>query len=411
MNLSNSQKGYTKPQKLKCLHITTIDLTAYCFLRSWFSYLSQHGFQVTLASTVQEFKKEIEDTGAQVVNIPIARSVNPVSDFISFIKLRNFIKKEKFHSVHTYTTKAGFIGRLAAKTAGVPIVIHTIFELPQNSARNPLLKFLYQKMEQTAAKWADFLITISNFNLNQILQCKVADKEKLHLIPEGIAPEIYERAKINPAEKKKELNLPLDSFVIGTVARLEAAKGHTYLLKAFNELLLSMESFQDTSLSHIKDKLYLVLIGKGRLEESLKEEAKKLGIADRVIFTGFRDDMREILQTFNIFALPSLWEGQGVVLLEAMYYGIPVAASRVGGITDVVEEGVSGLLFPPANPQAISEALLQLASDPAKAEQMGMEGRKRVFKLFLDEDANKKRFTVYKKAYKEKLKIELDYHN
>ena len=108
------------PRQLKFLQVATVDLTPYCFFRNWFLYLIQNGFDVTLATTVTDFRKEIEATGARVVHIPIARSVSPLSDFISLVRLWRFMKKEKFDLVQTYTTKAGFIGRLAARLAGVP---------------------------------------------------------------------------------------------------------------------------------------------------------------------------------------------------------------------------------------------------------------------------------------------------
>ncbi|MCE1247974.1 MAG: glycosyltransferase family 4 protein [Firmicutes bacterium] len=389
------------PKKPKCLHITTIDLTAYCFLRTWFTYLREHGFDVTLSTTVQQFRKELEETGARVVDIPISRSANPVSDFISLIKLMSFIKKEKFDSVHTYTTKAGFVGRLAAKLSGVPIIVHTIFELPQNSARNPLLKFAYKKMEQLAALWADHFITISTFNQKQISDERILNTSKLDLIPEGLVTENYEAVNNSVPDKKKELGIPENAFVIGTVARLEAAKGYPYLLEAAKKIL-------ETKKTHDNRDIYFVAVGKGRMQPQLEEKAKELGISDRMIFTGFRDDMWEILRTFDIFALPSIWEGQGVVLLEAMCYSKPVVASDVGGITDVVDDGVTGILIPPADPEALAAALIKMMDNPDMMKKMGDAGYERVNKLFHDRDSNRKRLEVYKKLYKNRLGITID---
>jgi glycosyltransferase involved in cell wall biosynthesis len=361
----------------------------------------EKGFDVTLSSTVQEFREELEKTGAKVVNIPIARSANPISDFVSLVKLYGFIRREKFHSVHTYTTKAGFVGRLAAKLAGTPIIIHTIFELPQNSARNPILKFLYKKMEQIAACWAHHFITISTFNKKQIIENQILDPSKLDLIPEGLVIENYEAVKVDISAKKKELGIPDNAFIIGTVARLEAAKGHTYLLEAAKQILDKSGTIEGRD-------VYFLLVGKGRLQPEMETMSQELGITDRVIFTGFREDMWAILQTFDIFALPSLWEGQGVVLLEAMSYKKPVVASNTGGITDVVEDGVTGILVPSRDSAALADALIKMMGDPKSMAKMGEAGYKRLKEHFQDADSNRKRYEVYKKVYKERLGFGLE---
>ena len=383
-------------KKLKSLQITTIDLTAYCFLRTWFKYLTDKGFDVTLASTAGEFTEEIEKTGAKVVNIPIARNINPISDFISLIKLYQYIKKEKFHSVQTYTTKAGFIGRLAARLAGVPVIIHNILELPQNSARNPILKFLYKIMEQIAAGWADFIITTTNPNRNQILENNIVPPERLAAIPEGIELKNYEEVKADPFQKRKELGIPEGAVFIGTVARLEAAKGHKYLLEAAKQVL---EKRKD---------IYFVMVGKGHLQIELEEKTKELGIQSNVRFLGFRDDMLEILQSIDLFVLPSLWEGQGVVLMEAMCYKKPVIACEVGGVVDVVKDGENGLLVPPMNPGRLADAILRILDMPEKMKEMGESGYRRISEKFRDSEMNHRRFEVYRKLYQEKLGIELE---
>lgn len=391
----DSKLKKTTGKKLKSLQITTIDLTAYCFLRTWFQYLTDRGFDVTLATTVAEFREEIEKTGANVVHIPIARNVNPVRDFISLINLYKYIKKEKFDSVQTYTTKAGFIGRLAARLAGVPVIIHNILELPQNSVQNSVLKFIYKTMEQVAAKWADFIITTTNPNRNQILENHIVPPEKLAAIPEGIELKNYETVKADPLQKRKELGIPDGAVFIGTVARLEAAKGHKYLLEAAKQIL---EKRKD---------IYFIMVGKGHLQAELEEKTKELGIQANVRFLGFRDDMLEILQSVDLFVLPSLWEGQGVVLMEAMCYKKPVIACKVGGVVDIVQDGENGLLVPSRDPDSLAKAILKMMDMPEKMKEMGEEGYRRIASKFRDSEMNDRRFEVYGKLFKEKLNVEL----
>ncbi len=381
--------------KLKSLQITTIDLTAYCFLRTWFKFLNDKGFDVTLATTVEQFKDEIEETGAKVVHIPISRRVSPISDLISLYRLYTFIKREKFHSVQTYTTKAGFLGRLAAKLAGVPVIIHNILEPPHNSAKNPILKAIYIWAERIASSWADHIITTTQPNVREILDKKLVPKEKLTAIPEGLVIEKYDNVVVDPSQKREELGIPKDSIFILTVARLEPPKGHKYLLKAA-EIILSKGI-----------DAYFVCVGKGKLKSSLEKMAQRLGISHRVKFTGFRYDMLEILKSCDLFVLPSLWEGQGVVLMEAMAMKKPLVASKVGGVVDVVEDGKTGILVPPRNPNILAEAIEMLLSKPKLMKDMGEAGYKRIKEYFDDAQFNKRRYEVYRMLYKRKLGIDI----
>lgn len=394
MNISDNDE-HKAGKNLKSLQITTIDLTAYCFLRTWFKYLTDKGFDVTLATTSGEFKEEIEKTGVRVVNIPIARNANPIKDFISLIKLYRFMKKEKFHSVQTYTTKAGFIGRLAAKLTGVPVIIHNILELPQNSTNNSVLKFIYKSMEQMAAGWADFIITTTNPNKKQILENKIVSPDRLAAIPEGIEMMDYENVKVDSLQKRRELNIPDEAILIGTVARLETAKGHKYLLDAAKKVL-----------DKRKD-IYFIMVGKGHLQAGLEEKTRELGIQGNVQFLGFREDLKEILQSVDLFVLPSLWEGQGVVLMEAMCYRKPVIACEVGGVVDVVKDGENGVLVPPRDPESLADAILRLLDSPDKMKEMGEAGYRKVSEKFRDSEMNDRRYEVYRKLYKEKLGIDI----
>lgn len=387
-----SQKKEKQPRSLQ---VTTIDLTAYCFLRRWFEYLVNRGFKVTLATTVEQFREEIEETGAEVVHVPISRKIAPISDLISLIKLYSFMRKRKFHSVQTYTTKAGFIGRLAAKLAGVPVIIHNILEPPHNSTDNPVLKTFYIWMERLAGRWADHIITTTSPNVEEILDKKLVPPEKLTAIPEGIYMGKYDAVKAEPGKIRRQLKIPSGSHFLLTVARLEPPKGHRYLLQAAKLLL-------NDGLD-----VYFVIVGKGYLREKLEDLARELGVENRVTFTGFRYDMLEILKSCDLFVLPSLWEGQGVVLMEAMSLEKPLVASAVGGVVDVVEDGVTGVLVPPKNPESIAEAVKKLLANPEKMKQMGKAGKKRIMEHFDDDEFNRKRYEIYRKLFREKLDWEV----
>jgi glycosyltransferase involved in cell wall biosynthesis len=168
--------------------------------------------------------------------------------------------------------------------------------------------------------------------------------------------------------KRKELNIPADSLVIGYVGWLIPIKGVTYLVKAMAEVA---EKYP---------KSLLVLVGKGddkgEEEIKLREQVQSLGLTDKVLFLGWRPDVAEITGCFDIFVLPSLNEGMGRVLVEAMAAGLPIVASRVGGIPDLIKNGENGLLVPPAEASAFGKAISDLLSDKEKRNRMGEAGKK-----------------------------------
>lgn len=364
------------------VHVTTIDLTAWCFLRSWFTRLRQEGHRVTLVCNAGPFAADLEREGVQVVDVPMARSIHPVQDVATLARLVGVFRRLEPDFVHTHTSKAGFLGRLAASLAGVGHVIHTMHEPPHNAARNPLVRAAYIGLERLASHWAERVVTVSYANEQEIRARRLVDPGKLVVIREGLDLRRYPSLPDSRA-RIRALGIADGAPVIGTVARLETPKGHTYLLRAVQRLI---GAFPD---------LRCVIVGAGHLRERLEVEARYLGVHHHVIFTGFRNDMLELLQGFDVFVLPSLWEGLGIVLLEAMAYQRPVVASRVGGVVDVVVDHETGLLVPPRAPSALAQAVEALLRDRARASAMGRAGYLRLVAEFRDDRANDQMLALY----------------
>lgn len=367
---------------LKILHITTIDMTTYCFHLPFLEFLVGQGFDVYAAFRVGKFTEKIQQKGVKVTDIPFERRIAPLNDLIALIQLISLLKREHFDIVHTATSKAGFLGRLAAYLTGVPIILHTVHELPQNSTQNVFLRWFYRKLETIAARWTEHIITVSNPNYNQIMLDGITSSQKITLIHNGINITKYD-LKVDVSAKKKELGIPINAKVIGTVGRLEIPKGHKYLLQAIPLIL-----------QKIPNTMFLI-IGDGMLREQLENTVKQIGLEKNVIFTGFREDLIEIMRTFDLFCLPSLWEGFGVVIAEAMACGLPVVASNVGGIPDVVENGVTGMLVLPKNVTELAETMIFLLNNPMQAQDMGQKGKERVKSLFTKERMLEKTWEVY----------------
>lgn len=377
---------------LKTLHLTTVDLTAYCFLRSWFRTLSQRGAEVTLACTVGKFRDEIAASGAEVLHLPIERRVRPLQDLASFLDLLYLIRRIQPDVVHTHTSKAGFLGRLAARIAGVPLIVHTIHELPENAAKSTLQKGVYWFLEFVAARWAHHLVTVSEPNQKQILSEFLCGAKKLTLIREGLDLAGYVPQR-TAAQVRQDLGIPADAPLVGCVARLEPAKGYEDLLEAFRQVLAQ------------EPEARLVIVGEGYQRQDLAALTARLGLETRVLFTGWRDDMIDLLAAFDVFALASHYEGLGIAILEAMALRRPVVCTAVGGVLDVVQDGETGYLVPSREPAAMASRLVELLRDPERRAAFGEAGRKRVEEHFRDEDANRKMLGLYQNLLQKHRKL------
>ncbi len=223
-------------------------------------------------------------------------------------------------------------------------------------------------MEKLLGRITHHQIALTPEECNDYLSLSVSKPSNTTVIHSGVdVHRFIEGAKQRP-RKRKELGIPADSLVIGYVGWLIPIKGVTYLVSAMAKVA---EKYP---------KSLLVLVGKGddkgEEEVHLRKQVENLGLADKVHFLGWRSDVDEIMGCFDIFVLPSLNEGMGRVLVEAMAAGLPIVASRVGGIPDLVKDGKNGLLVPPADAPALAKAISDLLKDKEKRNRMGEAGKK-----------------------------------
>lgn len=371
-------------RRWRTAHVTTIDMTAWCFLRSWFGVLKAAGHEVTLHTAVGPFTPRLEACGATVSDVRIPRRIEPVSDARALWSLYCAFRRTRPDIVHTHTSKAGFIGRLAAWLARVPVIVHTMHEPPHNAAGGRFTRALYIWLERLAAHLATHVITVSYANEREIMRQRLVSRAKLSVVREGLDLRGYPRAA-DPRAAVRALGIDDGAPVVGAVGRLEEAKGHTWLIQAARRVLAEIPQAR------------FVIVGGGHLRDRLQSEIDALGLHDRVLLTGYREDMLALMQGFDVFALPSLWEGLGIVLLEAMAYARPVVASGVGGVNDVVIDGETGLLVPPRAVDAMADALLTLIRDGDLRQRLGEAGASRLAAEFRDEACNAGLMSIYQR--------------
>ncbi|MDY6989131.1 MAG: glycosyltransferase family 4 protein [Thermodesulfobacteriota bacterium] len=310
--------------------------------------------------------KIAEERGVKVISMPsLVRRIDPLQDLRALFSLWRLFVREEPHIVHTHTSKAGILGRLAAKMAGVPYIVHTPHGHVFYGHFGPLASKLFLVIERLMATITDRMVALTEVEKEDYMAFSVCSRKKLHTIHSGVDIAPYVGAHVQVEDKKRALGLDPNALVVGTVGWLLPIKGPMYLLRAMKGL---WQSHPHTM---------LVYVGKGDMEQVLKEEARLMGGSDRVLFLGWRDDIPEIMQCLDVFVLPSLNEGMGRVLVEAMAAGKPVVASRVGGILDLVKDGLNGFLVEPGNPGALCDAIRKLLSDKRLRANMGRQGRNR----------------------------------
>jgi glycosyltransferase involved in cell wall biosynthesis len=295
----------------------------------------------------------------------LVRRISPVRDVIAFLVLLWRIWREKPEIVHTHTSKAGVLGRLAARMAGVPHIVHTPHGHVFDGHFGRVAAGLFLVLERFFARFTEKIVALTAGEKRDYVDLGVARAADLPVIPSGVELGAYPgEAPDRPAEKTA-LGLDPAKRQVGFVGWLLPIKGPAYLLNAMTAVWREHPDAE------------LVFVGQGELENALRAQASFAGCSDRVRFLGWREDIPRIMPLFELFVLPSLNEGMGRVLVEAMAAGRPIVASRVGGIPDLVHHGENGLLVPPRDDEALAESISLLLSNPALAARMGARGRAR----------------------------------
>lgn len=271
--------------------------------------------------------------------------------------VRDFIVREKPSVLHSHGYKANFYFLLANRGRLPWIVTNHLWK-----RTNATLK-IYAHLDSLVMRKADCIVAVSEQIANDMKQRGIA-ADKVAIIENGVS---LERFRIgNKDEMRKAFGFNGNEKVIGTVASLTPEKGHTYLIDAAREVI------------HKHPEARFLIIGDGPQRQSLEETTAHLGLSGKVIFTGSRKDIPEILSLLDAFVLPSFKEGLPMALLEAMAAKVPVIATKVGAVPKLIEDGVSGILIPPKDPQAIADAAIEVLSDEQGSLKMARKGFERV---------------------------------
>ena len=289
----------------------------------------------------------------------LRRDIHPWQDLVGMWQLYRLLRRERPTILHTHTSKAGFLGRVAGFLARVPVIIHTPHGHVFYGYFGPATSTMIVYLERFAARFTDRIVTLTEAGRQQHIGYRIAAPEKFVPIYCGIDLSRFRRKSQGVVERlKKEFCLE-GRTVVGSVGRLDPIKGYDDFIRA---CALVKQSHPKT---------VFLLAGDGPLLAQLKALASELGLGEAFVFAGARKDVPELLSLFDLFVLSSLNEGLGRVLMEAAAVGIPVVATRVGGVPEIVLHQQTGWLVPPKNPQELARAICTLLDDPLLRQKMG----------------------------------------
>jgi glycosyltransferase involved in cell wall biosynthesis len=337
--------------------------------------LTERGYDTTLvAGTIGRGEESMafvaEEAGARVIALPsLSREISVVHDAVSIVRLALLIRRHRPQILHTHTAKAGTVGRVAALLAGgarPPIVIHTFHGHVLRGYFGPAKTAFFRVLESLLAKVTTVLIAVSPEVRDDLVGLGVAPVEKFAVVRLGIELEERVRTTEPRDEIRRRLGIPPERFVVGWLGRMTG-------VKQTHDLLPVLAALRERGLD-----AGLLLVGDGPDREGFEERAQSLGLIRHCLFLGYQDEVAPWYAAMDAVALPSGNEGTPVTVIEALAAGKPVAAYGVGGVPDVVRNGIDGFVVEPGDTAALAERLAELAVDPEFGARLGAAGRERV---------------------------------
>lgn len=352
-------------------HLNTGGISSY--LLTLAGGLVKKGHRVYIASSGGALSEKFSRMGLRHINVPLdTKSELSPKIIIAFLKLRSLAAKFEIDLVHSHSRTTQVLGCLLSRHNRMPHVFtcHGFFK-PR------LARCIFPC-------WGDKVIAISS----QVKQHLIGDfrlaQEKIALVHNGV--DVDKRGSSEEGRRIKQALGIKDGRLIGIIGRLSEVKGHRYLIAAMPAVLARFPSAN------------LVIVGQGRIQRQLSEQLRRLGIADKVFFLESIENTADILSVMDVFVMPSLYEGLGLSLMEAMAASVACVGSSVGGIKSLIKDGVSGLLVEPADSEGLSKAIVSLLGDDALRLALGREARKLILENFTQEKMVTETERVYLKC-------------
>jgi glycosyltransferase involved in cell wall biosynthesis len=346
---------------IRVVDVCNVDSSANSILKHRMLAMRALGLDNRVLCVDGPYVKVLEDAGIPVGIVPMPRGFDLLQVARCFIAVYRYFKREKIDLVHTHFSVPGFIGRLAAWCAGVPVIVHTIHGYPYHARSSKTQRWFYILLERAVGRIAQIVLSQNRGDMQDAIRYSIVPRERLRFIGNGICLERFRPPRRRP--------VPAVATIV-CVARMEYVKNHDMLFQALKRLGERGLAWR------------LQLIGGGELKPEYQALCERLGIADRVEFLGYRDDIPELLARADVSVLTSIKEGVPRAILESMAMGLPVVATRIPGNVDAVRDGETGFLVEVDDVEALAESLGRLIADPGLRARLGARGREIVLQEF-----------------------------
>jgi glycosyltransferase involved in cell wall biosynthesis len=297
--------------------------------------------------------------------------IAPIEDIRACVELVRLMRRERFSVVHTHCSKAGFIGRIAARIARVPVVVHTFHIFAAHEGLSRRRRWTYLLLDRCVRSFAHRYLAVAPRVAWEAVEQRLAPPGRAQVVPSAV--DLADVPVEPDPEVRCELGIPAGAPVVGTVGRIVAQKAPLDFVRMAARVRAARP---DVEFVMVGD----TTLESASLEAETRREAERLGVPIR--FTGFRPDAPRVAAAFDVYVVPSRYEGLGRAVTEAMASGRPVVATAVNGVPDLVESGATGLLARPGDPESLATSVRWLLDHPEAARRMGRQGRERVRRHF-----------------------------
>lgn len=364
---------------LRIAHVTTVDFSLRSLLLNQLISLQATGYDVTGISAPGTEVAALESAGIHHISVPMTRNISPLADLASLWHLYRVIRRERFTIVHTHTPKAGLLGQLAARLAGVPVIVNTVHGYYFHEHMHPIVRRFYINLEKVAARCSDLILSQNFEDLETALKEGVCRSEKIKLLGNGIDLTQFNPELISAEEQlecRRKLGIAAGVPVVGFVGRLAARR------KGFLDFLAAAKNIAEQQ----PDVRFLIVGGEdpGKHDAVDPSAATGFGITDRCLFLGWRSnaEMPALYKIMNVLVLPSLFEGVPRVVMEASAMGTPCVVTDVKGNREAVAHHRNGLLVPLGDVRALTAAVLRILRERDTAQRMGSEAHRMAAERF-----------------------------
>ncbi|MGH9222999.1 MAG: glycosyltransferase family 4 protein [Acidimicrobiales bacterium] len=315
----------------------------------------------------------------------LRRSIHPLRDLRAAWSLYTLFRRTRPNVVHTHSSKAGVLGRIAAKAARVPVVVHTLHGLPFHDYQPRALAFAYRSIKRTMAPLTDHYVSVSHEMAEKAVKARIGKPSRHSVIRSGFRTDLFADELLPKEEARLRLGLPPGRTVVGAVARLFPLKGHADIVEAAAQVVARHPG------------VLFVLVGDGTLRADLERTIADKGLTGHFQFLGLVDPeaMPAAYSSFDVLVHASRREGLARVFPQAVIAGVPVVAYDLDGSAEVIHDGHNGFLVPPCDTDALAERLSRLVGDPDLRSRLGGAGRDRVQREFSAEEMVRRLAELY----------------